>query len=178
MDRVLIDSFEIKFKSALRNLKSAILLGAMLFALCFPVEAQQPVKIPRIGWLTGGFLSINTARQQAFREGLRDLGYVEGKNILIEWRGADNKRERRSALAEELVRLKVDVIVTGGSAWNRRCQGSNFNDSDRHGAIWRSCCSTALSRASRRPGGNITGLSRLSPELSGKTTGVAEGDRS
>jgi putative ABC transport system substrate-binding protein len=102
-----------------RNLMTKIsfhfTLGAMLVALCVSAAAQQPVKIPRIGWLTGGFLSINTARQQAFREGLRDLGYVEGKNILIEWRGADNKREHRSTLAEELVRLKVDVIVTAGS---------------------------------------------------------------
>src|SRR5262245_5086076 len=90
-------------------------LCALLFALCHHSEAQQPKNVPRIGWLTNGFLSTTLARQQAFREGLRDLGYVEGKNILIEWRGADNKPERRRAIAEELVSLKVDVIVTGGS---------------------------------------------------------------
>ena len=80
-----------------------------------------------------GSFPSTTARQQAFREGLRDLGYVEGKNILIEWRGADNKREHRSALAEELVRLKVDVIVTAGSGGTRHVRGGDLNDSHCHG---------------------------------------------
>jgi putative ABC transport system substrate-binding protein len=62
-------------------------LGGLLFALCSSVEAQQPTKIPRIGWLTQGVLSNSQARQQAFREGLHELGYIEGKNILIEWWG-------------------------------------------------------------------------------------------
>jgi hypothetical protein len=90
VDRVLIYYFDIKFNSALRNLNCATLLCAMLFAFNFPAEAQQPAKIPRIGWLTTGFLSTTAARQQAFEQGLRELGYIEGKNILIEWRGADN----------------------------------------------------------------------------------------
>jgi putative ABC transport system substrate-binding protein len=68
----------------------AVALSAMLFAFCSVVEAQQPTKIPQIGWLSSGILSTMSSRQQAFQLGLRELGYVEGKNIVIEWRGADN----------------------------------------------------------------------------------------
>ena len=95
----------------------------MLLALCscslFPPEAQQPTKIPRIGYLTGSLLSAIAARTEAFRQGLRELGYVEGKNIVIEWRSAEGKPDRLPALAAELVRLKVDIIVTGGSVLTR-----------------------------------------------------------
>ena len=81
-------------------------LCAMLFALCVPAQAQQPSKIPRIGYLTQASLSAVSARTDALRQGLRDLGYIEGKNIAIEWRAADGNRERAQALAVELVRLK------------------------------------------------------------------------
>ena len=79
-------------------------------------EAQQPAKIPRIGFLGATFPSADAARNEAFRQGLRDLGYVEGKNIVIEYRWAEGKFDRLPDLAAELVRLKVDVIVTGGPA--------------------------------------------------------------
>ena len=82
MERGLIDAFEIKFKFALRNLKSAILLGAMLFALALSAEAQQPQKVPRIGYLAVASLSSSTDRIEPFRQGLRELGYVEGKNLI------------------------------------------------------------------------------------------------
>ena len=98
---------------------TVLTLCAMLFALCFPAEAQQPTKIPRIGYLTGPSLSANAARIEAFRQGLRELGYVEGKNIVIEYRYAEGKLDRLSALAAELVRLKVDVIVTTGPTATR-----------------------------------------------------------
>jgi len=144
-----------------------IALSAMLFALCLPASAQQPTKIPRIGWLTGGALSSTSARYQAFRQGLRELGYVEGKNILIEWRGADNVPGRNRALAEELVRLKVDVIVTAGSGVTRFAKEATStipivmaSDDDPVG--------NGFVASLARPGGNITGLSQLSPELSGK----------
>src|SRR6266478_8935785 len=94
-------------------------LGAMLFALCFPAQAQQPTKIPRIGYLTGSSLSANSARHEAFRQGLRELGYVEGKNIVIDWRSAEEKLDRLPALAADLVRLKVDIVLTGGSSPTR-----------------------------------------------------------
>src|SRR5690349_15368358 len=88
--------------------------GALLLSLGTPAEAQQPTKIPRIGYLGGASLSAIPARIEAFRQGLRELGYVEGKNILIEYRYAEGKFERLPALAAELVRLKVDIIVSGG----------------------------------------------------------------
>ena len=91
----------------------------MLFALSASAEAQQPTKIPRIGYLAGASLSANAARIEAFRQGLRELGYVEGKNIVIEWRSAEGKLDRLPALAAELVRLKVDIIVTAGPSANR-----------------------------------------------------------
>ena len=84
------------------------------FAMCGAVAtAQQPTKIPRIGYLTGPAFR-QPARIEAFRQGLRELGYVEGKNIVVEYRYAEGKLDRLPALAAELVRLKVDVIVTGG----------------------------------------------------------------
>jgi putative ABC transport system substrate-binding protein len=116
MVRVLIDSFDITFKSALRNLNFAILLGAVLFALCVPAEAQQANKVPRVGYLTGAYLSAIANRTEAFRQGLRELGYVEGKNIIIERRSAEGKVDRLPALVAELLRLKVDIIVTAGGA--------------------------------------------------------------
>ena len=130
-------------------------------------SSGQPARIPRIGWLTGGFLSLNTNRQQAFRQGLREISYIEGKNISIEWRGGDNIRERQIAQAEGLVRLKVDVIVTAGSGTTRSAKMATTtipivmaSDDDPVG--------NGFVASLARPGGNITGLSQLAPELSGK----------
>ena len=94
-------------------------LGAVLFALNVPTEAQQPAKVPRIGFLIATATSVNTARNEAFRQGLRELGYVEGKNIFIEWRSAEGKADRLPGLAAELVGLKVDIIVSGGPSTTR-----------------------------------------------------------
>ena len=90
-------------------------LRALLLALGLSAEAQQAAKVPRIGYLTAASLSAFAARTEAFRQGLRELGYIEGKNILIEYRYADGKTDRVPALADELVRIKVDIIVTGGA---------------------------------------------------------------
>jgi putative tryptophan/tyrosine transport system substrate-binding protein len=146
---------------------TVLTLCAMLFALCFSASAQQPTKVPRIGWLTGGVLSTMSSRHQAFRQGLSDLGYVEGKNILIEWRGADNIPERSMAQAEELVRVRVDVIVTAGSGTTRTARAATStipivmaSDDDPVG--------NGFVASLAQPGGNITGLSQLAPELSGK----------
>ena len=142
-------------------------LCALLFALCFSAEAQQPTKIHRIGYLGFGDPSFNRARIEAFRQGLRELGYVEGKNIVIEWRSAEGKFERQGELAAELVRLKVDVIVTSGPTMTRAAKEATVTipivmafDSDPIG--------NGFVASLARPGGNITGLSALSPELSGK----------
>jgi putative tryptophan/tyrosine transport system substrate-binding protein len=128
-------------------------------------EAQQSAKVPRIGWLTGG--SVSTEAGEAFRQGLRELGYVEGKNIVIEWRVAEGKRDRVSALAAELVRLKVDIIITGSATDTRAAKAATAtipivmtNDGDPVG--------NGFVASLGRPGGNITGLSTLSPEISGK----------
>jgi putative ABC transport system substrate-binding protein len=140
---------------------SSVLGGAATAA------AQQPTKIPRIAYLTGASLSAMSARTEAFRHGLRELGYVEGKNIVIERRYAEGKRDRLSALAAELVRLKVDVIVTAGSLPTRTAKEATVTipivmaqDNDPVGS--------GVIASLARPGGNITGLSTLSPEISGK----------
>src|SRR5262247_2963707 len=91
-------------------------VAILLIGVVQTVGAQQPKKIPRIGLLFTNFPSTNVAREEAFRQGLRDLGYVEGKNIFIEYRYAEGKQDRFPGLAAELVRLKVDVIVSTGPA--------------------------------------------------------------
>ena len=98
------------------NHKVILFLLAASVLICFhPAEAQQPTKIPRIGFLSAD-LSFWSARIEAFRQGLRQLGYVEGKNIAIECRSSEGKYDRLPALAAELVRLKVDIIVITGGA--------------------------------------------------------------
>ena len=97
----------------------AVALCTVLFALCVSAHAQQPTKIPRIGLLFTATPSAAAARIEAFRQGLRELGYVEGKNILIEQRYAEGQLNHMNELAAELVRLKVDVIVTIGPAATR-----------------------------------------------------------
>src|SRR6266545_4010119 len=111
-----LDSFSDNLKSKIENLKS---VGLSLIAFVLVVtgavaQAQQPKKVPRIGFLAGVSPSTISARTEAFRQGLRELGYVEGKNIIIEWRYAEEKLDRLNDLAAELVRLKVEVIVSGG----------------------------------------------------------------
>jgi putative ABC transport system substrate-binding protein len=142
-------------------------LCAILLALCASASAQQPTKIPRIAYLTAASLSAISERTDAFRQGLRDLGYVEGKNIVIEWRSTDGKLDRLPALVAELVRLKVDVIVTGGSAVTRPAKQATSTipivmaqDTDPVG--------NGFVASLARPGGNITGLATLAPEISGK----------
>jgi putative ABC transport system substrate-binding protein len=104
----------------MRPIKRLIrLTTAALLLPFFPAEAQQPPKVPRIGYLSANSASTNPTRIEAFRQGLRELGYVEGKNIVIESRYADGKPDRVPVLAAELVRLKVDVIVTGGASATR-----------------------------------------------------------
>src|SRR6516225_2634434 len=95
------------------------LLTAILLAFFHRAEAQQPGRVPHIGYLSGSSLSLNAVRIEASRQGLRELGYTEGKNIVIEYRSADGKIDRLNELAAELVRLKVEVIVTGGPAPTR-----------------------------------------------------------
>jgi putative ABC transport system substrate-binding protein len=145
----------------------ALALGAMLFALCVSAQAQQPGKIPRIGFLAVAPLSTLAQRIEAFRQGLRDLGYADGRNIVIEWRSAERNPDRMPTHAAELVQLKVDVIVTAGSTATGSAKAATVTipivmAQDGDPVVNRFVASLA------RPGGNITGLSTLSPEINGK----------
>src|SRR5215472_10814239 len=150
---------------------SFLALGALLFALCVPASAQQTKKIPTIGFLFLNSFSTISSRVNAFRQGLRDLGYVEGKNIVIEYRYADEKLDRLPELMSGLVRLKVEVVVTGGGTATGVAKKASSTipvvmaaDNDPIGS--------GFVVGLARPGGNITGLCTLSPELSGKRVEV------
>jgi putative ABC transport system substrate-binding protein len=146
---------------------TVLTLCAMLSALSLPAEAQQPTNIPRIGFLSAVSPSTISARIEAFRQGLRELGYVEGKNVTTEWLYAEGKLDRLPALAAELVRLKVDVIVSAGPTVTRPTKEATVTipivmalDDDPVGS--------GFVASLARPGRNITGLSTLAPEISGK----------
>jgi putative ABC transport system substrate-binding protein len=146
---------------------SSIFAAVTLLAVAVVAQAQQPKKVARIGLLVGGSAPFVAARVEAFRQGLRELGYVEGKNIVIEYRYAEGKSDRIPALAAELVRLKVDVIVTAGPTSTRSTKQATVTipvvmaiDDDPVGS--------GFVASLAQPGGNITGLSILSPEISGK----------
>ena len=144
-----------------------ILVAVILLTVAVVTEAQQPKKVPRIGYLTGSSPSARSARIEAFGQGLRELGYVEGKNIVIEYRYAEEKLDRLPVLAAELLRLNVEVIVTGGPLVTRAAKEATTTipivmtqDADPVGS--------GFVASLARPGGNITGLSTLSPEINGK----------
>src|SRR5262245_64973458 len=98
----------------------ALALSAMLFALCLPVGAQQPAKISRIGFVSStGSPNNPGANVEAFRQGMRELGYVEGKNIQVEYRYIEGKSERTPSLVSELIQLKVDVLISAALSATR-----------------------------------------------------------
>ena len=143
------------------------LLTAIFLAFLHRVEAQQPAKIPRIGVLISARPSIASPRIQALQRGLSDLGYVEGKNVVIEYRYAEGKVESVSDLAADLVRLKVDIIVTDTSNATEAAKNATTkipivfttaNDPVGDGQV----------ASLARPGGNLTGLSILVLDLNGK----------
>jgi putative tryptophan/tyrosine transport system substrate-binding protein len=142
--------------------------GAVLLALPLAAEAQSPAKVFRIGILS--YLPAADPTGSRFRDaifqGLRDLGYVEGENIVIEWRSWEGSRERLSALAAELVRLKVDVIVAGPTpaAEEAKRATSTIPIVALHGDP----VGSGLVASLARPGGNVTGVSVMNPELVGK----------
>src|SRR5262245_61152778 len=150
----------------MRSKVLACALCVMLFAICVSTEAQQPAKIPTIGFIRGG--DSTDPEVEAFRQGLRELGYVEGKNINIEFRNTEGKTDRFSTVAAELVRLKVDIIMAaGGSAVVLAVKPAtdkipivmtNPGDPVAIGVV----------ASLARPGGNVTGLTSSSTDLSGK----------
>src|SRR4051794_31909932 len=144
-----------------------ISLCAWFLALAFPAAGQQSTNIPRIGFLAATKPAAVAARVAAFRQGLREMGYIEGKNIIVEYRYGEGNVDRERELAAELTRLKVALIVTTGPTVTRTAKEATVTipivmaqdvDPVANGFV------ASLSR----PGGNITGLSNLSPELSGK----------
>jgi putative ABC transport system substrate-binding protein len=144
---------------------ASILFAGALLAVAATVEAQQPKKAPRIGWL--GAARTSAPRMEAFRQGLHELGYAEGKNIFIEYRYAEGKLDQLPALAADLVRLNVDVIVAGSPQVTRSAKQATsiipivmaFDDDP---------VGSGFVASLARPGGNITGLSTLFPEMSAK----------
>ncbi len=150
----------------MKNILSILLIVAVVVTGAL-AEAQQPTKISRIGFQSAASPSAIAGRAEAFRQGLRELGYVEGKNIVIEWRYAEGKLDRLDEFAAEFVRLNVDVIVTAAPSSTRAAKKATSTipivmafdlDPVANGFV----------ASLARPGGNITGLSALSPEITGK----------
>jgi ABC-type uncharacterized transport system substrate-binding protein len=143
-------------------------LSVLLFALCTSAEAQQPAgTAPRIGFLSTAALSSVAPRLDAFREGLRELGYVEGKNIVIEYRSAEGNINRLPELATELVRLKVDCIVTAGENPTHAAKQATSTIPIIMTTVG-DPVGLGFVASLARPGGNITGLSTYSTDLAGK----------
>src|SRR5262245_55662572 len=149
------------------NKKLVWLITLLLLVSATFVEAQQAKKIPRIGYLSSTSPSAGASRIEAFRQGLRELGYVEADNLGIEWRYAEGKLDRLPALAAELVRLSVDIIVSASPPVTGAVKDATVtipivmaHDPDPVG--------NGFVASLARPGGNITGLASFAPELSGK----------
>jgi putative ABC transport system substrate-binding protein len=157
--------------AAEKNMKKKITLltlCAMLFALSLLVWAQHPKKVPRIGYLSTTDPAAEAIRSEPFSAALRELGYIEGQNIAIEYRYAEGKADRFSALAAELVRLRVDIILVGGDRSIRAAKNATKTipiimtgsglDPVKEGHV----------ESLARPGGNVTGITSLNRELAGK----------
>ena len=149
-----------------RGVTLIAILAVSLFAAAFATEAQQQAgKVPRIGVLTSN--PMTAALQEAFRQGLRDHAYVEGQNILVEWRAAEGRTDRAQALAEELVGLKVDVIVAIFTPAVRAAKAATSTIPVVMAPAG-APVATGLVASLARPGGNITGIAGLDAELQGK----------
>jgi putative tryptophan/tyrosine transport system substrate-binding protein len=144
-------------------------LGAILLALCVSAEAQQPKKVPRIGYLSSSNPATESARAEAIRLALRELGYIEGQTIAIEYRYAEGKRDRTPQLASEMVRLKVDIIlVAGGAPVIRAAMNATKMIPIVMSGVGIDPVGQGLIESLARPGGNVTGVTILSRELGGK----------
>jgi putative tryptophan/tyrosine transport system substrate-binding protein len=146
-----------------------VALGALLLALCRPVEAQQPKKVPRIGYLSNTNPASESARVEGIRLALSERGYKEGQNISIEYRYAEGKRDRYPELAAELVRLKVDIIVVaGGVAPIQAAKNATKTIPIVMVGPGIDPVKAGLVESLARPGGNVTGITNLTRELGGK----------
>jgi ABC-type uncharacterized transport system substrate-binding protein len=148
---------------------SSVLIAVLMLAVAVIVEAQQAKKVPRIGYLSNTDRAGESSRAEAIRLGLRELGYIEGQNIAIEYRYSEGKRDRAPELAAELVRLKVDIIVVaGGETWIRAAKNATKTIPLVMVAIGTDPVKTGLVKSLARPGGNVTGITALGRELGGK----------
>ena len=138
------------------------LLATLLLTTAFSAQAQQPKKLPRIGYLAG---DPHSPSHEAFRQGLRDLGYVEGQSILIEWRYAGDKADRFPELAAELVRLKVDVVVAANAAAVSSLKRATTTIPIVVASYGGDLVADGIVASFARPGGNITGVTPLDPDL-------------
>jgi putative ABC transport system substrate-binding protein len=141
----------------------------MLFALCSVLEAQQPKKVPRIAYLGSSDATADSSQSEPFRLGLRELGYVEGQNIAIEYRYAQGRLDRLPELAAELVRLKVDIIVVaGGDTVVRAAKNATTTIPIVMAGRGIDPVVAGLVESLSHPGGNVTGITHLTGELGGK----------
>jgi putative tryptophan/tyrosine transport system substrate-binding protein len=148
---------------------SSILVVVVLLAVAVIAEAQQPKKVPRIAYLSARDAASESTRSEAIRLALRDLGYIEGQNIAIEYRYADGKVDRFPEVASELVRLKVDIIVAaGGDRWIRAAKNATKTIPIVMIGVGADPVEEGLVESLARPGGNVTGITNLSSELGGK----------
>ncbi|HEY7553721.1 MAG TPA: ABC transporter substrate-binding protein, partial [Candidatus Binatia bacterium] len=153
----------------MRKFVIRILLCAMLSALCLPVQAAQPAKIPRIGYLSNTDAATDSARAEGIRLALRDLGYIEGQNIAFEYRYAEGKVDRAPEHAAELVRLKVDIIVVAsGDPWIRAAKNATKTIPIVMVGVGSDPVRAGFVESLARPGGNVTGITNIAIELSGK----------
>ena len=154
------------------NEKNHCALLTLRYALCallLSAEAQQPKKVPRIGYLSSSDPASESTRAEAIRLALRELGYIEGQNIAIEYRYAEGKRDRFPELAAELVRLKVDIIVVaGGDTLIRAAKNATKTIPIVMVGAGADPVEAGLVESLARPGGNVTGLTNLARELGGK----------
>jgi putative ABC transport system substrate-binding protein len=158
-------------KSKIENRKwGGIVAIVVTFAMCGVVaQAQQPKKVTRIGYLSALEPARESARSEAIRLVLRELGYIEGQNIAIEHRYTEGKRDRAPELATELVRLKVDIIVVaGGDAWIRAAKNATKTIPIVMVGAGSDPVEAGHVESLARPGGNVTGITNLSRELGGK----------
>src|SRR5262249_8028736 len=148
---------------------TVITLCAMLLALTSSAEAQQPKKVPRIGYLAGGNAATESTRSEGIRLALRELGYIEGQNIDIEYRYTEGKVDRHPELVAELVRLKVDLIlVTGADLLIRAAMNATKTIPIVLTGGGRDPVEAGYVQSLARPGGNLTGITNLTRALSGK----------
>src|SRR5262249_51539798 len=143
-------------------------LCAMLFALCASASAQQPKKVQVIGYLSPLDAATDSARAGGLRLALHELGYIEGQNIAIEYRYAEEKNDGLPGLATELVRLKVDIIVVAGDVTIRAAKNATRTIPIVMMGLGSDPVSAGHVESLARPGGNVTGLTNLARELGGK----------